>query len=392
MEASKTVWRGLVGQIKAVVPRLHGHQAKTVGLWVLGALVAGSVRIPAVAEALLLHGVTDARLPSVERRLARWLANPRLEVEPLWQACLPVLLRGWRPRTHAARLVLDATPLAERAVVLTVGLWVHGRVLPLAWEVLPGQAPWPEAQWTVVARLFARVRPHLEGLATTVLADRGLVGHPLVALCQQMGWHWVLRLEAQHCCQPSSPAAAAAGPAPTATPTAAPWVRVDQLVTEPGQDWFGPVRLWKKTTPVTGFLSVAWDPSAAQPWYCFSDRPAQPRRLDEYADRFAIEATFQDAKSRGWELEDLPIEALDRLNRLLLVLALTLWLALHYAASCLHHGQRAHLDRHDRRDKGLLRLGRLWFCRCLARLPLGRLHLSLPFHHTPAGWCLPLRF
>jgi hypothetical protein len=212
---------------------------------------------------------------------------------------------------------------------------------------------------------------------------RGQRGHPLVALCQQMGWHYVLRLSCQHCCQPQG------GPAPAA---AAPWVRVDQLVAAPGQDWFGPVRLWKQTDPVTGFLSVCWDPSAAQPWFCFSDQPAQPQRLDEYADRFAVEATFQDAKSRGWELEDLPLVALDRLNRLLLVVALTLWLAWHYAAACLHHGRRGHLDRHDRRDKSLLRLGRLWFCRCVRRVPLGRVRALLPFHHTPTGWCLPLRF
>jgi hypothetical protein len=385
MEASKIVWRGVVAQFKTLVPELHGHQAKTLGLWVLGALLAGSVRIPAVAEVLLLQGVSDARLPSIERRLVRWLANPRLDVAIIWQACLPTLLRAWRAAGHPARLVLDATPLADRAQVLYVGLWVHGRVLPLAWEVLPGQTAWQERQWAIVARLFAQVRPHLKGGVTTLLADRGLVGHPLVTLCQQLGWHWVLRLECQHCCQPQPPLQSAAGPA-------AGWVRVDQLGVRAGQDWYGAVRLWKKTDPVTGFLTVCWEPGAPQPWYLFSDLPAQPRREQEYADRGAVEATFQDAKARGWQVEDLPITALDRLNRLLLVLALTLWLALHYAASCLHHGRRAQLDRHDRRDKSLLRLGRLWFARCLARLPLGRLSALLPFRHTPTGWCLPLRF
>lgn len=380
MEASKTVWSGLVEQIKAVAPALHGHQAKTLGLWVHGALLSGSVRIPAVAEALLAQGVSGARLPSIERRLARWLANPRLDVVALWQACLPALLGSWRAAGHPARLVLDATPLAGRAVVLYVGLWLHGRVLPLAWELLPGQRAWDEDQWTVVARLLARVRPCLDGGAPTLLADRGLVGHRLVALCQQMGWHYVLRIARQHCCQPQPAADAQTG-----------WVRVETLVA-PGQDWYGPVRLWKKTAPVTGFLSAYWDPAAAQPWFCFSDRPAQARRLQEYADRMAVEATFQDAKSRGWQVERLPLVALDRLNRLLLILALTLWLALHYAATCLHHGQRAQLDRHDRRDKGLLRLGRLWFCRCLTRLSPAQVVRLLPFRQTPAGWRLSLRF
>jgi hypothetical protein len=148
MEASKRVWDGLVGHIKALVPRLPGHQATTLGVGVCGALVAGSGRIPAVAEALLLSGMTDLRLPSLERRLSRWLANPRVAVQRIWPACLPALLGAWRqtgPRTsRTARKVLDATPLADRAVVLSVGRWRHGRVLPLAWEVLPGQRAWQE--------------------------------------------------------------------------------------------------------------------------------------------------------------------------------------------------------------------------------------------------------
>src|SRR5262249_45376124 len=119
--------------------------------------------------------------------------------------------------------------------------------------------------WTVGARLFAQVRPHLAGSATTLLADRGLVGHPLVAVCQQQGWHSVLRLEGQHCCQPQPAADAQAG-----------WVRADAVVGV-GQDWSGPVRMWKQTAPVSGCLSACWEPEAAQPWLCFSDRPAQPR-------------------------------------------------------------------------------------------------------------------
>jgi hypothetical protein len=47
-------------------------------------------------------------------------------------------------------------------------------------------------------------------------------------------------------------------------------------------------------------------------------------------------------------------------TRLLLILFLAFWWLMHLAASCVHSGWRARYDRHDRRDKGLLRLGRLY--------------------------------
>ena len=38
-----------------------------------------------------------------------------------------------------------------------------------------------------------------------------------------------------------------------------------------------------------------------------------------------------------------------------------------WEARCLHHGHREQVDRKDRRDKGLLRIGRLWLKAILKR-------------------------
>jgi hypothetical protein len=63
------------------------------------------------------------------------------------------------------------------------------------------------------------------------------------------------------------------------------------------------------------------------------------------------------------------------------------------AASCVHHGQRARFDRHDRRDKGLFRLGRLWLLAILRRtVTEASLTKCLPFRTTPTGWAFSLRF
>jgi len=103
-----------------------------------------------------------------------------------------------------------------------------------------------------------------------------------------------------------------------------------------------------------------------------------------------VESSFQDFKRRGWDIEGTEIADRARLDRLLLVLFLTVWWVTHLAASCLHQGQR---DRFDRRDKGIFRLGRLWLCDLLRRnRQAASLAHCLPFHYKGTNLAFSLRF
>jgi hypothetical protein len=106
-----------------------------------------------------------------------------------------------------------------------------------------------------------------------------------------------------------------------------------------------------------------------------------------------VESTFEDLKRRSWDVEGTVIADRTRLDRLLLVLFLSLWWLAHLAASCVHHGQRARFDRHDRRDKGIFRFGRLWFLDLLRRNErAASLTCCLPFRKQRGGWAFSLRF
>ncbi len=106
-----------------------------------------------------------------------------------------------------------------------------------------------------------------------------------------------------------------------------------------------------------------------------------------------VESTFQDTKTRGWNIEAAQLKIRAHLERLLLALFLAVWWVSHLAASCIHHGQRDRFDRHDRRDKGIFRLGRLWLRDIVRRArtpaPLSR---CLPFHKKGNQWTFALRF
>jgi len=376
MNASEALWRQWWGHLRAVVPEMHGHRSKTLAFFVLGVVLAGTARLPRVAEALV--GISAAKTPSIERRLARFLANDQITVLPVWTHLLGPLLAFWRDRRLV--FVLDATALDDRATVLYLGLLVHSRLLPVSWQVLPVHQKWEQRQWDVVGALLDRVLSCLGSADCTLLADRGLVGHPLVQLCQERGWHYILRLSAAHTCQPSRGRWAQT------------WIPCRCLVPQRGRQWYGSVQLWQER-PLAAQVSATWEPDRREPWIVLSDRPAGRQRVRAYARRMRVESTFQDLKRRGWDLQGTVLADRARLDRLLLVVFLSLWWLAHLAASCVHHGQRARFDRHERRDKGIFRLGRLWLLDILRRaVTETSLKRCVPYRKTPTGWAFSLRF
>ncbi len=342
---------------------------------VLGVVLSGSAVLQRMAEGL--YGISTAKMPSIERRLARFVANDRIQVSTVWDEFLTQILPFWRERR--VFLVLDCTPFDDRATIVYLGLLIHARVLPLAWQVMPAQQKWPEGQWAVVKRLLDQVTVPLKNTDCTLMADRGLVGWPLVQLCRERHWHYLLRVRREHTCRRWMGRWTA-------------WRPLGQLITQPGQQWCGHIQLWREETLET-HLSAVWEPAYQDVWFLISDRPAGRQRIAEYAWRARVEATFQDSKSRGWNLEASRIADRARLDRLLLALFLGLWWVTHLAAACMHHGHRTRFDRHDRRAKGIFRLGRLWLLDILRRArDAATLLRCLPFHRQGTTWRFALRF
>lgn len=83
---------------------------------------------------------SEAKASSIERRLERFLSNPRIDVEETWDELLAQVMPFFRE--EPIRLIIDVTPYEEHAQVIYVGLLQHSRVLPLVWKVMPGQQKW----------------------------------------------------------------------------------------------------------------------------------------------------------------------------------------------------------------------------------------------------------
>jgi hypothetical protein len=253
-----TIVHAFAHQLSQLLPAERVTRTRTLALLVLGLLWAGTVSLPMLAASLPL----PARVPSTERRLRRWLANPAVVAGAIWRQLLPALVADRAGQELV--LVFDPTPHNARATLLVLGLVQHHRVLPLAWRVVPQQdGPWAESQTTCLARLMREVAAALPpGCTVTLLGDRGVTGSGVIDVCRALGWHYVLRLNAgpRHDVQVRLADDAAARPV---------WA----LVTGPGQRWAGAVEIFKKARWRRVQLTIWWDRAAAEPWLLLSDRP-----------------------------------------------------------------------------------------------------------------------
>lgn len=368
-----TVWHE---QVKQFFTNLHGHQSKTLAFFTWGAIQAKSIVVQQVAEELLAE--SQAKCESIERRLRRFLANEQVDVEETWGHLLAQVLPYWKGKK--VYLVLDITPFDEHVQVVYVGLLQEKRVLPLAWAVMPGQEKWEERLWPIVQKLFDQVSAYLESDDCTVLADRGLGSLALIHLCQQKGWHYLFRMCQDEWVQRRFHR------------YYKPWCQFHDLVGNVGQYWSGTLRLWKEYEFETQVTAI-WEEGNKEAWFLISDQKAGRKRIREYRWRMRVESTFQDMKSRGWQWERTLVRDRERLDRMLLVLFLCFWWLMHLAASCIHNGRRARYDRPGRRDKGHLRLGRLYLLDIVRKTSCpDMLRECLLFRRRGEQWLFALRF
>jgi hypothetical protein len=265
----------------------------------------------------------------------------------LWQPLLPMLLAGWTGRRLV--LVFDPTPYRSDWTVLWVGAVVQHRVLPLAWQVVPQQAPWPDDLAGLLPPLLAPIAAAAPAdCRVTLLGDRGLSGPTLIDAAHALGWDVLLRVNVD--ATQAHRLRLASGEE---------W-RLWDWVEHVGSGWHGPAAIFKDAGWRVGHLTIHRRAGLTEWWILFSTRPGGRDRVREYAQRARVEATFADGKTRGWGLERSRMRDPDHLDRLLLVWHLALWWLHALGRHLIKQGLRAQFDRVDRRDRSLIRLAWLW--------------------------------
>ena len=171
--------------------------------------------------------------------------------------------------------------------------------MPLAWRVEAGAIGFEKALLDAVAPwLPAQVR---------LMGDRFYGTADLIGWCQERTWDYRLRLKGN--------LVVFDGTGKTTTGKCA----KDRVY-------------YLENVELTGrrartHIGIIHDPGHAEPWIiAMSEQPGYLRTL-EYSQRWGIERMFSDFKSRGFGIENTQIRYADRLDRLILVMALALYVA-----------------------------------------------------------------
>ena len=208
--------------------------------------------------------------------------------------------------TGRIEVILDQSKLSDRHQVLMLALRWGERALPLAWRVEQTAGPVGLARQVELLGLLAAWLP--EGAKVLVLADRFYGTPGLVAACAAHGWDYRLRLK---------------GSLRVFVPGQAPARLADMAKRHP---YLTGVELTAAARVPTN-IGTIHDPGHPEPWIvAMSDKPGSLSTLD-YSKRWGIEPMFSAFKSRGFGLDNTQIRYPDRLSRLVLVMALALYLA-----------------------------------------------------------------
>lgn len=284
------------------MPALRHSQTKVLAAFSWGVAVARRCTLRVVAEALPTVGKPD----TVERRLQRFVANPRLD----WQAGAAALARwvlsGLGQRKEIVLLV-DETSLQEHLKVMVVSVAYRGRALPLAWWCYRQEA-WPLGQVELIMTLLTQATQALPpDCRVLVQADRGLGTSPdLLAAIAAQGWYFLVRVQGQVRLRvPGQPER--------------PFARV---LSRPGQRWAGAVEAFKGAGWLPCWAVARWQGGHPQPWLLLTNWPQAHSQW--YALRMWEEAAFKDLKSSAWQWQRSRIWDPAHANCLWLVLALAL--------------------------------------------------------------------
>jgi len=306
-------------------------------IWLMmGIFQARSVQLNLAARKVPIR----AKKLSIVKRFGRFVNNGAVRVREWYHPFASALLVT-AAMAGSVRLIIDASKVAHGHRLLMVSLAYHRRSLPIAWTWVR-HSRWHSTTAKQVKLLEYVYRLLPRGVKVSLVGDCEF-DHPLlIENLRFWGWDYALR-------QPGNHLVVARG-----TPL---WQRLDKLPLKRGMSvWLGNVVL-TQASPYPTHLVLHWQPAEKEPWFLATNLLCPQAAVKLYRYRMWIEEMFGDLKKHGFDLESTHLHHFLRLSRLTLTVCLLyVWLVA-LGEHVLAHHLTAQVDRTDRRDLSIFRLG-----------------------------------
>lgn len=306
--------------------------------WLMAGLyVSKSIHLSRIADEISWQ----VKLPSATRRLSRLLANHLLHVRPWYEPIAKMLLEAQLATLGEIRLITDGSKVGFNHQLLMVSIAFRRRALPIVWTWVPHKRG--HSSTAKQKALLAYVRKLLPENAPVVIVGDAEFGEVSV-LKQLDAWQWgyVLRQRSSFLVYSSD---------------ANIWQALGTFLSKPGQQlWIASTLLTQKHQYSVNLL-LYWKRGESTPWLLATNLTSSRLAYRNYRRRMWIEEMFGDFKGHGFDLEATYLRHFLRLSRLTLAVALLyVWLSA-TGSSIIKRGLRSLVDRKDRRDLSIFRIG-----------------------------------
>ena len=327
------IWRERLAQLAPddCKSRLMNMQLLVVGLY-----KAESVHLSKVARKLPIR----AKKLSLDKRLRRFLDNGAVRVREWYRPVVESLVKAAAVGGQI-HLLIDSSKVGFSHRLLMVGIAYRRRALPLAWTWVRSSKGHSTTRKQVnLLHYVQKLVP--EGVKVSLAGDCEFKSTLLIEYLDFWGWDYALRQPKQHLMMPFGHKL---------------FQRIDSFDIRPGtMIWLGRVVLTQASAYPTN-LVLYWKRGEKEPWYLATNLPGPHGAITLYRRRMWLEEMFGDMKGHGFDLEATHLRHFLRLSRLTLAVCLLyLWLVA-AGEHVLATGQAHLIDRTDRRDLSIFRIG-----------------------------------
>lgn len=327
------IWRERLAQL---APDECQSRLTNMLLLVVGLYKAGSVHLSKIARQVPIR----AKKLSLDKRLRRFLDNGAVRVREWYQPVAEMLVKA-ASSAGQVHLVIDCTKVGFGHQLLMVGIAYRRRALPLAWTWVRHRKGHSSAGKQVA--LLKYVRSLLPaGVRVSLVGDSEFKSSCLLKHLDFWKWDYALRQPGHHLILVKGTTE---------------WQRLDSFGLQPGTKvWLGQIQLTQANAYPT-HLVLYWKRGEKEPWFLATNLPSPHGAIRLYRRRMWLEEMFGDMKGHGFDLEATHLRHFLRLSRLTLAVCLLyLWLVATGEHLIATH-QTHEVDRTDRRDLSIFRLG-----------------------------------
>ncbi len=338
------VYTKVLRSLKQMMQMDHQGHLVTLAMMITGIVIGRNAQLSAMSAEVPV----SVKEKSIEMRLRRWVKHSKIEVEAVYMPFAQQILQALASRPLV--LVMDGSQIGRGCMVLMVGVLYKKRALPIAWIVYRGRKGHTTAQQHIQA--LEKVLPLLPSQSEVVLLGDAEYDttEMLVWLQENTTWHYVLRTSPQIYVldgQQSQP--------------------ISNYPLAKGQVFHRHGVGFTQAAEVTLNLVGWWGSRYEDPIFLVTNLSNAYHSCRYYRRRYLIETFFSDQKSRGFHIHKSHLADPIRLSRLLIAACLAYIWMICQGLWVIANQKTGLIDRTDRVDKSIFRLGLDWLKYALKR-------------------------